>query len=117
MTILNNHCARNGLKLEVKADSVGPPHSPSWSAQCTVDGKVYGTVSSMHKSKEAKEEAARLTLDMLQAGEGPAKERYLPIFNDHLRANEMTHVFADRRYEKGGSDHQPIWVARFCGKY
>ena len=31
-----------------------------------VDGKVYGQVANMHKSKEAKEEAARLTLDMLR---------------------------------------------------
>ncbi len=53
---------------------------------------------------------------LAEAQEAPIRERYLPMFNDHLRANNMEDVFSNRQYDKGGSDHQPIWLARFISK-
>ena len=94
---------------------------------------AYGTVTGAVNKKAAKEQVAGVAYERLctslpylgtawthcsTVSEDPtsAKERFLPIFSDHLRSYGFVGVI-NRTIVRGGPDHQPQWTTVYtCRK-
>ncbi|KAI0049036.1 hypothetical protein FA95DRAFT_1677836 [Auriscalpium vulgare] len=70
LPLFNQMCAQNSVQVLWMTTSTGPPHSPSWTADCHVNKKVIATGAGNTKQL-AKEEAAKNAYRSLW-GSGPA---------------------------------------------
>ncbi|ESK90931.1 ribonuclease iii [Moniliophthora roreri MCA 2997] len=58
LALVNQTAAQRGLQITYEADSFGPPHQPTWTVRCLINGHEQGRGTGRNQ-KQAKEEAAR----------------------------------------------------------
>ncbi|KAI0049040.1 hypothetical protein FA95DRAFT_1557309 [Auriscalpium vulgare] len=58
LPIFNQRCSQNGIAVVWPTASTGPPHAPSWTADCQIDGHTIATGAGATKQL-AKEDAAK----------------------------------------------------------
>jgi len=58
LALVNQTAAQKGVQVTYPAEQVGPPHQPTWTVRCCMNGQEHGR--GVGKSQKiAKEEAAR----------------------------------------------------------
>ncbi|KAF8913150.1 hypothetical protein CPB84DRAFT_1957520 [Gymnopilus junonius] len=59
LALVNQTAAQRGYYVTYPAEQTGPPHQPTWTVRCCMNGQEYG-IGSGKSQKLAKEEAARM---------------------------------------------------------
>ncbi|KAL1699512.1 hypothetical protein EV121DRAFT_296094 [Schizophyllum commune] len=58
LSLMNQTAMQKGFAVNYEASQTGPPHAPTWSVRCLLNGTVYGTGTGLSQ-KKAKELAAQ----------------------------------------------------------
>ncbi|KAK0465560.1 uncharacterized protein EV420DRAFT_1637681 [Desarmillaria tabescens] len=67
LQLVNQTAAQKGVTVTYSAESQGPPHAPTWTVQCYVNGQLTG-MGQARSQKLAREEAARQTWNTMEWG-------------------------------------------------
>jgi len=67
LALVNQTAAQRGYHVTYPAEQTGPPHQPTWTVRCHMNGQEYG-IGSGKSQKQAKEEAARMALAAMAWG-------------------------------------------------